>query len=148
MKKTNFILLILLLLTSFAITGCGKTNNKVKNNDYEPLPPMPAEVVENYMKHTLGTIPGAEIDYEKAKEYLTDELKAQFVNPMFVPTSYCIQDGPEDMRIVSDQVVAGGSIGVIVEGKYGGEWIEMWRFLVTPVGNLSWAIEKIQCLNN
>ena len=147
MKKNNFILLILLLLTGLAITGCGKTNNKVKNNDYESLPPMPAEVVENYMKHTLGTIPGAEIDYDKAKEYLSDELKAQFINPMFVPSSYCIQDGPEDVSIVSDEIVTGGDVGVVVEGKYGGEWEEMWQFLVIPTGDLSWSINKIECLN-
>lgn len=58
------------------------------------------------MKHTLGTIPEAKVNYDKAKEYLADELKQKFTNPMFVPASYCIQDGPTDVKIVSDDTKA------------------------------------------
>jgi len=128
--------------------GCGKTDTpRTAKNGYEPLPPMPAELVQMYMEHTLGMIPNAQIDYDEAKTYLTDDLKAQFTDNSFVPLSYCIQDGPEDVKIVSDEIAPGGSVRVAVDANYGGTWKSLWAFYVVPDGNYGWLIEKIECLN-
>ena len=70
------------------------TKQTVTNND-------PGIVVSNYMQNTLGTIPNAKIDYESAKKYLSSSLKKQFKTPAFVPQSYCIQDGPNNVKINS-----------------------------------------------
>lgn len=155
MKKNNLYLLILLLAFSFIVAGCSNNNNQIINEKKSSLPSfviplLPIEVVEIYMIHTLGTIPGAEIDYDKAKKYLTDGLKQQFTNPMFVPASYCIQDGPTDVKIISDGLNA-SSISVVVGALYGSEWLNMWEFFLVP-DDISednhWLIEEIKCLNN
>jgi len=153
MKKTFTSILMLLALT-ILLTGASCTKNKNVNTNAPIAPPLgndigmdSSEVVELYMHFTLGSIPGASVDYDEAKKYLTDDLKAQFTNPMFVPTSYCMQDGPDDVRIASDDL-GGGSIEVVVEGQYGGTWQEMWQFSLVPdKPNLSWLISEIKCLN-
>ena len=154
MKKNNLLLLILLLAFAFAITGCGNDSNQAINKEESSpppliIPPLPSEVVEIYMQHTLGTIPDAKIDYDEARKYLADELKQQFANPMFVPTSYCIQDGPTDVKIISDEIKA-SSISVVVGALYGNEWQDMWEFLLVPDKaneNNHWLIKEIKCLN-
>lgn len=155
MKKNSLFLLILLLAFVFTITGCGNDSNQAINKE-KSLPPLliisllPAEVVEIYMQHTLGTIPNAKINYDEARKYLIDELKQQFTNPMFVPASYCIQDGPIDVRIISDEIKA-SSISVVVGALYGNEWQDMWEFSLVPDKaneNNHWLIKEIKCLNN
>jgi hypothetical protein len=147
MKHPLFSFTTLLAAALLLGAGCGKTDTpSTAENDYEPLPPMPAELVQMYMDHTLGTLPNADIDYDEAKTYLTDDLRAQFQTPAFVPASYCIQDGPEDVKIVSDKIGEGGSVHVDVDGLYGDAWQNMWRFYVVPDGNYGWLIEKIECL--
>ena len=155
MKKITQSITILAVI-SILVLGAGCTSNKNKNiNTNNPIIEpkvydggmMPSEVVGAYMSFTLGSIPNATVDYDQAKKYLTDDLKAQFTNPMFVPTSYCIQDGPDDVRIASDEPL-GSTIEVVVEGQYGGEWDDMWQFSLIPdKPNFSWLISKIECLS-
>jgi len=114
------------------------------------IPPLPTEVVEIYMKHTLGSIPNSNIDYDKAKKYLSSELKKKFTDSMFVPTSYCIQDGPTDVKIISDEVDA-SSISIVVSALYGSEWKNMWKFSLSPdkaSDSNYWLIKEIECLSD
>ncbi|MCD4761091.1 hypothetical protein K8R42_04295 [bacterium] len=148
MKTLAFFIVVVFLFMGASCTKDTNTNTNVpiaspQGNDVGMLP---TEVVDLYMHLTLGSIPQAEIDYEAAKSHLTDDLKTQFVNPMFIPVSYCIQDGPEEVRIISDEIT-GSVIEVVVEGQYGGAWQEMWNFSLVSDGDLSWLIQKITCLN-
>lgn len=153
MKKITQSITILAVV-AILVFGTACANNKNFNTDNPTENPqsnnigmLPSEVVDSYMHFTLGSISNAEVDYDKAKKYLTDDLKAQFTSHMFVPTSYCIQDGPDDVRIDSDKV-AGSTIEVVVEGQYGGEWGKMWQFSLIPdKPNMSWLISEIKCLN-
>ena len=104
------------------------------------------QIVTAYMGYTLGTIPDASIDYDKARELLTPELMTEFRNATFVPTSYCIQDGPDDVRIFSSEYNKEMNwVEVVVEGKYG-EWIQMWQFKIVPIEGDDWLIYEINCL--
>lgn len=154
MTKKIFTSILMLLALTMLLTGASCTKDKNTNTNAPIAPPLkndigmdPSEVVEEYMKLTLGSIPKASVNYDAAKKYLSDELKAQFTNPMFVPASYCIQDGPDDVRIISDEIAA-SSIKVVVEGQYGGAWQKMWQFSLIPdKPNMSWLIREIKCLN-
>ena len=144
----------MLLALTVLLTGASCSKNANTNTNASIAPPLgndigmdPSEVVEKYMKLTLGSIPGTTVDYDTAKDYLVNDLKAQFTNPMFVPASYCIQDGPDNVRILSDEL-AGSTIEVVVEGQYSGIWQEMWQFSLVPdKPNMSWLISEIKCLN-
>ncbi len=119
-----------------------------------PQPDEPTEkdiiaaTVNNYIRFTLGSVPGTQVDYEMAKEYLTPDLRSQFTSPMFIPESYCIQDGPDDFRIESIMIdKENGLAKVVIKTKYGQEdWQEMWEFdLVNQEEN--WKINNITCLH-
>ena len=138
----------------FTGTGCDKID--------DTLPPVIDEVttstvstaaaedtVMKYMKNTLGMIPGADIDYDSAKVYLTPDLEAEFTTLMFVPTSYCIQDGPEDVKIIEANYDEKYNwTDVVVQGQYGGEWMDMWNFVVVPVEGDEWMINEIKCFEH
>lgn len=147
MKKTFFTILIIIPLILMG-TGCepvddnnnGSTGGAVTGPSVE----MSKSTVNSYMKHTLGTLPDSEIDYEKAKEYMTPAFAEEFDTPMFVPVSYCIQDGPEKVRIDSVEELGGETL-VNVSGLYGGDWVTMWTFSLESV-NGDWLINGISCL--
>ncbi|MCK5015792.1 MAG: hypothetical protein KAS32_01870 [Candidatus Peribacteraceae bacterium] len=102
--------------------------------------------VENYMKYTLGSIPRANIDYEQAKKLLTPDFAAQFTTPMFIPATYCIQDGPTDVQVTTVTFNEEYNwANVTVEGAYKGGWMKMWDFTVVPVEGDDWMIHKIEC---
>ena len=147
------------IVATLALVSC--TIPPLDDPTNPPLPPpdQPAEIwesiqsdtvtknVEDYMKLTLGSIPGANVDYERAKQYLTPGLAAQFTTPMFIPASYCIQDGPTDVQVTTVTFNEEYNwVNVIVEGAYGGGWIEMWDFTVVPVEGDNWMINMITCL--
>ncbi len=133
MIKFKFFIPILLLTTFILIGGgCGDKQPTVS----------PRKIVDSYLKSTLGTIPEANIDYEIAKQYLSAEFKKEFTNPSFVPISYCIQDGPSEVRIDSEET-SNNIAEVIVSAKYG-EWQEMWKFGLI-VEQEEWKIDDIVC---
>lgn len=105
----------------------------------------PKQTVASYMQNTLGTIPGAIIDYETAKTYLTPTYKKKFQTPVFVPQSYCIQNGPDDVKIDSSNI-SGDEAVVRVSSMYGSTWTEMWDFTLKKDKNGNWLISKIDCL--
>jgi len=152
MKKTISICAVLVFTLILVGAGCGDmtgNHNKpvVEIDDFSIV--EAGVVVKKYMTYTLGTTPGATVDYEKAKKFLTPELEAQFTDPMFVPTSYCIQNGPDDVRLIPPEFDENmNRVDVVVEGEYGdGEWMKMWKFQVVPVEGDDWMINKIDCLH-
>ncbi len=133
--------------TITANTNQGVMVNANIVTEVSTLPTVDAStVVASYMKLTLGTIPGASVDYDAATEYMTASLKAEFdADPYFVPSSYCIQDGP-DTATVASETVDGETAEVTVEAAWGTDAAkDMWQFdLVTKDGE--WKIDTITCL--
>ncbi len=105
----------------------------------------PSNIIQNYMICTLGTIPGASLDYEYAKKYLSAELKELFNDVTFVPTSYCIQQGPDEVEIASEDI-DGMEATVRVRANWGGDWQTPWEFLLI-YGSDGWIIKEIKCLD-
>ncbi|MFW6149838.1 MAG: hypothetical protein ACOC6D_08265, partial [Atribacterota bacterium] len=133
MKKILLLPAALMLITLILIGGgCGKKQPTIS----------PREAVDIYLKSTLGTIPEADIDYDLAKQYMSAELKQEFSDPSFIPRSYCIQDGPSEVRIDSEET-SNNIAEVIVSAKYG-EWQEMWKFKLI-IEQEEWKIDEIVC---
>jgi len=131
------------------VSGNGASNGTTPEPSPEPSESsteMAKETVASYMKHTLGTLSDSEIDYDKAKEYMTSDLAEEFTTPMFIPVSYCIQDGPEAVDMLSAEE-SGDEIVVKVKGLYGKDWSDMWDFTLAEVDD-EWLIDEITCLNN
>ena len=147
MKKTTLFITILLLagLVLIGASCGGGDKNGSENGDKnggEETPVAPKEIANLYMKSTLGTLSDSNIDYDLAKQQMTSEFRKQFTNPSFIPMSYCIQDGPEKVRIDSENI-SNDTAKVRVSGFYT-EWQDMWEFsLIKQEGE--WKIEKISC---
>jgi len=108
----------------------------------------PEKVVREYLLSTLGTLPGASVDYRAARDLLTPEFQSRF-DTSSVPQIYCVQDGPADIRISESSPNSEMNWTLVtVEAEYGGGWQEMWRFKVVPVEGGEWRILNIDCLNN
>ena len=124
------------LLRSFDIAGNSSTESASAGG-----------IVVEYMKRTLGSIPESNVDYETAKMLLTPSLAEQFADPLFIPQSYCMQDGPTAVRVsdVSKNQEMNWT-SVFVEAEYDNKWTEMWEFQVVPVEGGSQMINKINCL--
>ena len=150
-----------LVLFSLLLVGAGckeTTKGQDSNQNQNNLPEeelvmtgdsyKAKELVKEYIKFTLGSVNGAEIDYEAAKDLLIPELANEFTSPAFIPASFCIQDGPSDVRasmsIFNEEM---NWFNVVIEGKYGEEWSKMWNFQVVPVEGDEFMINKIRCLN-
>ncbi len=101
----------------------------------------PATVVEAFVKATLGTVPGAAIDYDRARSLMTAAYAAQFDSPSFVPLTYGIQDGPEGVEMVSEDV-SGATATVVAQGYWGGEPGTPWAFTLQQEGG-AWRIGAI-----
>ena len=62
------------------------------------------------------------------------DFAAQFTTPMFIPATYCIQDGPTDVQVTTVTFNEEYNwANVTVEGAYKGGWMKMWDFTVVPV---------------
>lgn len=104
----------------------------------------PDQIVLKYIKYTLGGIPGATIDYNAAKNLVSYELAQQLSDSSFVPLSYCIQNGPDDVKVSLDSN-SGTVAYVTASANYGGTWDKMWEFEVVN-GSNGWKIKYIKCL--
>ena len=151
MRRKIFLSVIFLI---FILVLWAGYNNQPENNQPEYSvdtilwEEAARRVVVEYMNYTLGSIPGSEIDYEKAKKLLTPNLKEQFTSSVFIPTSYCIQDGPQEVRVKS--AIYNDTynwIKTIVEVNYSDGWYDMWEFRVVPVEGDRFWINEIKCLN-
>ena len=136
MKKLS-ILFLVIIIGGGALFYFSKNSQKV--SDELSLPPE--EVVTLYMRATLGTIPGSLLDYDLAKTLLGGELKTLFTDDKFVPFSYGIQNGPDDVKIDSVDI-SGESAKVTVFGYWGAEPSYRWVFDLKVHEN-NWLIFNI-----
>lgn len=101
----------------------------------------PVDITEQFMLYTLGTLPGAEINYIKAKQLASSALRAEWTSDDFVPQFYGIQEGPDTFEVVS-QTTTGDESVVLVDVKWG-EMMLRWAFtLVYEDG--SWKVNSIR----
>lgn len=94
--------------------------------DPDPLE-SPASVVEDFVRATLGTVPGADLDYDLARSLMTAGYATEFGSPEFVPLAYGIQEGPTAYDIEAEQV-SGRTATVEVAGYWWGELGRRWAF--------------------
>jgi hypothetical protein len=99
------------------------------------------EFVERFMKMTLGTLPGASLDVDKAYTYLSDTMKAQYSGANWVPQFYGIQDGPDDYQFLMQNETEDGWV-VKYNALWGNEVGIGWLFTVTK-DNGQWYINGL-----
>ncbi len=116
------------------------TSDQSTQTEKEPAV-APTKVVENFILSTLGTVPGAKIDYEKAKTYMSEELKAQFTEDTFIPEFYGIQQGPNGYKMKTE-TSNGDTASVKVDVKYG-VMIQSWAFILVKEAN-KWKIDEFR----
>ncbi|MFC1617732.1 hypothetical protein ACFL2B_00450 [Patescibacteria group bacterium] len=102
-----------------------------------------SQVVLDFLNASLGTLPGAAVNEAMAKSYLADNLASQYSSAAFIPQTLCIQDGPSEVRVSNEVLFQNAE--VYVEANYGGEWQEMWQFVLADEGG-EWKISNIFCL--
>jgi len=86
----------------------------------------PVDITEQFMLDTLGTLPGSEINYAKAKLLASKSLQAKWTSDSFIPLFYGIQDGPDTFEVISQTTTGDESI-VLVDVKWG-EMMLRWAF--------------------
>ncbi len=101
----------------------------------------PTKVAENFVLSTLGTVPGAEIDYEKAKTYLSKKLEARFTEDTFVPEFYGIQQGPDSYEMKTENI-SSDTASVKVDVRYG-DMVESWSFILVKEEG-EWKIDEFK----
>jgi len=97
------------------------------------------QAAENFMKLTLGTLPGAQVDYEKAREYLSDTMKVQYSGDGWVPRFYGIQDGPDSVSFISENPTEDGVV-LRYDAIWGQEVGLGWAFTMVKDNN-KWYID-------
>ena len=98
----------------------------------------PKTVVGNFMNYTLGMSSTADINYDKARNLMTESFKAAHSGDGWVPLLYGIQDGPTSVEIVS-QNIDNNNASV----KVNAFWEDMglgWAFNLTKENN-KWLID-------
>lgn len=105
----------------------------------------PSKVVEDFMIYSLGTIPGSKVDYDVAKTYLSPQLQTQFTDDSFIPQLYGIQDGPDEVEVVSEKI-SDSTATVRVNATYGTSTQPTWDFQLAIYNN-QWKISDVQKLS-
>ena len=119
--------LITLIALSVTLVGCNGTETKPNTTAPTITTSTPTLVIESFMKATLGRIPNAEIDYDKARTLMTTNYAAEFDTPMFIPQAYGMQDGPDSVE-VTDQEILTDTATVTVLGHWGPDNQMYWIF--------------------
>lgn len=114
------------------------TSSTTAKTEKEPTV-TPTKVTKNFMLATLGTLPGAKVDYDLAKTYLSDKLKVQFTEDAFVPEFYGIQQGPDDYDMKAENI-SNDTASVKVDAKYG-TTMQSWAFILVKEGG-EWKIDE------
>ena len=86
----------------------------------------PTDNTENFIVLTLGTVPGATLDYDTAKTYLSASERAKCTDDSDIPLFYGIQEGPDTYEMKT-QTINGNDATVKVDVLYG-EMMESWAF--------------------
>lgn len=165
--KSNLVLIILLTALITAILVAGGIFIYLKFKNYEQTiqklgqptstpTPTPTttktfqeqtkesskQVVENFIKYSLGTLPGADVNFNAARALLTDDLKARYTDPSsFAAEFYGIQDGPTSVKYISEYT--SGDTSTV---RYDASWGEMsmaWAFILTKNNN-QWLISQFR----
>ena len=106
--------------------------------------PSPVDVVDEFIQVTLGTVPSAAVDYDRARVLMTIAYAAEFNSPAFVPLTYGIQEGPSSYEIGSEEI-AGSTATVLVLGYWGADLGRQWRFVLKEEAGL-WRVASIETL--
>ncbi len=118
-------------------------------DDPEPPPAAaaltPQEVVEEFLLATLGTLPGARVDYDYARTLMTPAYAAEFLSSEFVPESYGIHDGPERHNYALE-TSGRGAARVLAIGYWGGEPGKRWEFDLIDMDG-TWKVSRISDLH-
>jgi hypothetical protein len=101
----------------------------------------PVDITEQFMLATLGTLPGASINYTKAKQLSSANLLSQWTDDSFVPAFYGIQDGPDTFDIRT-QTTTGDESYVTVEVLYGSS-LYNWAFNLVYEGG-GWKVDSFR----
>ncbi len=116
------------------------TSDQSTQTEKEPAV-APTKVAENFILSTLGTVPNAEINYEEAKTYMSEELKAQFTEDTFIPEFYGIQQGPDGYEMKTE-TINGDTSSVKVDAKYGA-MMQSWAFILVKEAS-EWKIDEFR----
>jgi len=128
--------------TSATVTATAKkTSTPVTSRDLTVEGNSPTDVAENFIVYTLGTVPGAEIDYDKAKALASQNLLTQWTDDSFVPQFYGIQEGPDTYEMTT-QTISGDTAVVKVEVRWGDMGLA-WAFGLVKENGL-WKIDSLR----
>jgi hypothetical protein len=111
----------------------------------QPGLPSPGDVVDEFIRVTLGTVPGAALDYDRARALMTVAYAGAFDSPAFIPQTYGIQDGPTSYELASE-AVSGSTATVLVLGTWGADLEQAWRFTLQEEAGL-WRVAAIEPLD-
>ena len=106
--------------------------------------PSPTDVVDEFIRVTLGTVPGAAVDDDRARVLMTVAYANEFASPEFVPITYGIQEGPTGYEIAAEEV-SGSTASVTVLGYWGADPGRQWRFVLEEEAGL-WRVADIEVL--
>ena len=126
-KIKKFAIFLTLLTLSITLTGCNHTETKSNTTTPTITTSTPTSVIESFMKATLGRIPNAEIDYDKARTLMTTSYAAEFDTPMFIPQAYGMQDGPISVEVTDEEILT-NTATVTVLGHWGPDNQMYWMF--------------------
>ena len=115
------------------------------SNGDQPGLPSPAAVVDEFVRVTLGTVPSAAVDYDRARVLMTAAYAAEFNSPEFVPLTYGIQQGPTSYEIAAEDL-SGSTATVLVLGYWGADLGRQWRFVLEEEAGL-WRVTSIEVLD-
>jgi flagellar basal body-associated protein FliL len=102
----------------------------------------PQKVVENFMNYSIGTITTASLNFDKARSYLRDDLKAEYSDDnTFAARFFGYQDGPTSVEIVSENI--SGDTAAVKVNAFWGEMGQGWAFSLVKVDN-QWLISDFR----
>jgi ABC-type enterochelin transport system substrate-binding protein len=158
MKNKILLSLAMMLVTAFLLSACLPTSQNGAQSTLDETVQSPADkttaetdetanmqpprqVVDAYLKTTLGTIPSAQLDYDKAKTLMTKSYVQEFTDASFVPLSYGIQQGPDKVEFEREDI-SGSQAEVIIMGYWGDDLQMRWKFELLKEDG-SWKIDLI-----
>ena len=167
-KLTLLLAFVLVFAVAVVLSGCGETEDErfanvsdtssskttvskstaksVAKSKATPTKPA-SESAIIYMDATLGTLPSALVDYDLAQAYSTAEWAAQFVDTSFVPLSYCIQNGPDNVRINSEASTVENEFETLrIQTDYGSGYQDTWDFTM-EIEDGEWKVAGITCVD-
>ena len=119
-------------------TRSQSTSKSTSKTEKEPAV-SPTTVAETFILATLGTVPGAKIDYDKAKTLLAEKLKDQFTEATFIPEFYGIQQGPDNYSMKTENI-NDGMASVNFDVRYG-DMMQGWSFILVKEAD-EWKIDE------